>query len=143
MEFKRPQFILRWLVVLIGPAVAVVILSRVYAKHYNRGLSFQQGLHVFGFMIDVPQVAASCVLAALVSLCSLLRASRQRRRILSAGAVVAAAVCFSCALASCHVMALGFQRGRDRAYRNLDTTAIAQACRECQAGATSPKTSEL
>jgi hypothetical protein len=72
VEFKQPQFILRWFVVLIGPAVAIAILFHAYAKHYNRGLSFQQGLHVFGFMIDVPQVAAGCILAAVVSLCSLL-----------------------------------------------------------------------
>jgi len=125
--------LLRWLLIVAGPAIAVGCLCRSYGRLYDDGLHFVKGLHAMGFLMELPGLAVNSVLAALVSLAALIGPRRARRGAPRVAAAIATSFCLLCGLGAYFVIDGAFERGRHRAYCALDGEAIVRACRQLRA----------
>jgi len=114
------------------PLLTTTLLVVAWKRQYEEGVTFQAGLHAFGFMLELVWLGPAAFLLAMIQLSISLPYTRPRKPrdpTINPLLVLMTLFCVLAPFSSLAVMQHGFGTGRDRAYAAVDLTRLVAGCR--------------
>lgn len=125
---RRRASVAFWLLIVAAITLAAVPVFLAARSQYRAGLSFERGLHVFGFVLSLVYIVPTALTAALLCCIALLIARQSKRIGQTIASILALASCVIIGFAAFQMTRAAFSAGRDRAYREANLTAISAGC---------------